>query len=38
MPELNPDNPKFKVAIAVWQHLSLPAANFIGPHIVKYLP
>jgi serine/alanine adding enzyme len=38
LPELNPDNPKFKAAISVWQHLPLPVANLIGPHIVKYLP
>ena len=38
VPELNPDNPKFKAAISVWQHLPLPVANIIGPHIVKYLP
>jgi serine/alanine adding enzyme len=38
IPELNPDNPKFKAAISVWQHLPLPVANLIGPHIVKYLP
>ena len=38
VPELNPDNPKFKAAISVWQHLPLPVANLIGPHIVKYLP
>ncbi|MEK7762030.1 MAG: FemAB family XrtA/PEP-CTERM system-associated protein [Nitrospirota bacterium] len=38
IPELNPDNPKFKAAIAVWQRLPLPVANLIGPHLVKYLP
>jgi FemAB-related protein (PEP-CTERM system-associated) len=38
VPELNPDNPKFKAAIYAWQHLPLPVANIIGPHIVKYLP
>jgi FemAB-related protein (PEP-CTERM system-associated) len=38
VPELNPDNPKFKAAISVWQHLPLPVANIIGPHLVKYLP
>ena len=38
IPELNPGNPKFKAAISVWQHLPLPVANLIGPHIVKYLP
>jgi len=38
LPELNPDNPKFKAAISAWQRLPLPVANLIGPHIVKYLP
>jgi serine/alanine adding enzyme len=38
IPELNPDNPKFKAAISVWQHLPLPVTNLMGPHIVKYLP
>jgi FemAB-related protein (PEP-CTERM system-associated) len=38
MPELNPDNPKYKAAIVLWRQLPLRAANLIGPHIVKYLP
>lgn len=38
IPQLNPDNRKFKAAIALWQHLPLPVANKLGPHIVKYLP
>jgi len=38
IPRLNPDNPKFKFAISLWQRLPLFAANLIGPHIVKYLP
>ena len=38
MPQLNPDNPKYKAAIAVWRQLPLPVANMLGPHIVKYLP
>jgi len=38
IPQLNPDNPKFKTAIALWQRLPLPVANMLGPHIVKYLP
>lgn len=38
MAELNPDNPKYKMAIALWRQLPLQAANLIGPHIVKYLP
>ncbi|SFM53417.1 FemAB family XrtA/PEP-CTERM system-associated protein [Marinobacter zhejiangensis] len=38
LPALNPDNPKFKLLIAVWQRLPLFVANFLGPHIVKDLP
>jgi FemAB-related protein (PEP-CTERM system-associated) len=37
VPENNPNNPKYKLFIKAWQHLPLPVANFIGPHIVKYL-
>jgi serine/alanine adding enzyme len=37
-PELNPDNPKFKAFIKIWQNLPLPVANLIGPRIIKYLP
>ncbi len=38
IPQLNPENPKYKAAIALWQHLPLPLTNLVGPHIVKYLP
>jgi serine/alanine adding enzyme len=38
LPELNPGNPKFKLAISVWQRLPLPIANFLGPKIVTKLP
>jgi FemAB-related protein (PEP-CTERM system-associated) len=38
LPELNPNNPRFKLAIAVWKRLPLGVANFIGPKIVTKLP
>jgi serine/alanine adding enzyme len=38
MPKLNPDNPKYKLAINMWKKLPLIVANFIGPTIVKNLP
>jgi serine/alanine adding enzyme len=38
LPGLNPDNPKYKLAIRVWQKLPLPLTRFIGPHIVRCLP
>lgn len=37
-PKLNPDNPKYKLAISCWKKLPLFIANFIGPFIVKNIP
>ena len=38
MPELNPHNPKYELAIKTWRRLPLALTKFLGPHIVKYLP
>lgn len=38
LPELNPNNPKYKLLIAVWQCLPVWLSKLIGPHVVKYLP
>lgn len=38
LPALNPDNPKFRLMIAVWQRLPVVLTNLLGPHIVKRLP
>ncbi|MEP1216139.1 MAG: FemAB family XrtA/PEP-CTERM system-associated protein [Marinobacter sp.] len=38
LPALNPDNPKFRMMIAVWQRLPVMVTNLLGPHIVKRLP
>ena len=38
VPQLNPQNPKYALAIRLWQKLPLVVANFLGPHIVKHLP
>lgn len=35
--DINPNSPKYKVQIAVWQKLPLPIANMIGPWIAKGL-
>jgi FemAB-related protein (PEP-CTERM system-associated) len=37
-PQINPANPKYQLAVKVWQKLPLPVANFLGPLIVKHLP
>jgi len=38
LPDLNPDNPKYHLAINVWQKLPLPVTKFLGPKIVKFIP
>jgi hypothetical protein len=38
LPELNPQNPKYRLAIQIWKHLPLIGTKIIGPSIVKHLP
>lgn len=38
LPELNPDNPKYKIAIDIWKKLPVSLTRWIGPSIVKNLP
>jgi len=38
IPELNPANSKFRLAIKVWQRLPLAITNAVGPMIVKNIP
>jgi FemAB-related protein (PEP-CTERM system-associated) len=38
LPELNPGNPKYGLAIKVWQRLPLAVANVLGPRIVRSIP
>ncbi len=38
LPEINPHNPKYEMAIKVWQRLPVPVTKLLGPAIVKYLP
>jgi FemAB-related protein (PEP-CTERM system-associated) len=38
LPALNPDNPRYALAIRLWQRLPLQIANALGPRIVKNLP
>jgi serine/alanine adding enzyme len=37
-PQLNPANPKYRLAIAAWQRLPLALANRLGPLLVRNLP
>jgi len=38
LPGLNPDNPKFRLLIAVWKKLPVWLTTLIGPPIVKNIP
>jgi len=38
LPELNTKNPKFEMAIRVWQKLPLALTRFLGPQIVRNIP
>ena len=38
VPDLSPKNPKFGLAIKAWQHLPVPIATALGPHIVRNIP
>lgn len=38
LPEINPHNPKYQLAIRTWQRLPIPVTKWLGPKIVKYIP
>ncbi len=38
LPELNPKNPRYKIAIIIWKKLPVGLTKLIGPLIVKNLP
>lgn len=38
LPNLNPANPKFSLAIQAWQRLPLAVASALGPRIVRNIP
>jgi len=38
LPEINPSNPKYDLAIRVWQRLPLSLARLLGPPIARCLP
>lgn len=38
LPELNPDNPRYRLAIRLWQRLPVPLTKLIGPPLAKRLP
>lgn len=37
MPDVNPNNPKYRLFIDAWKRLPVPVANIIGPRLSPYL-
>jgi serine/alanine adding enzyme len=38
MPQINPDNPKYRLMVNLWRKLPLPLANLIGPQVIRNFP
>lgn len=38
VPELRPDNPRYRFATNVWKHLPITVANLLGPRIARSIP
>lgn len=38
IPNLKPDNVKFRLAIAAWKKLPLPVTKIVGPRLSRYFP
>jgi FemAB-related protein (PEP-CTERM system-associated) len=38
LPNLNPQNPRYQLAVRVWQQLPVPLTRLIGPPIVRNIP
>ena len=36
-PAINPNNPKYQLAISVWRKLPVPVTQLLGPRIARYL-
>jgi len=37
LPDRNPNNPKYELAVNTWKRLPLPLANMLGPYVSPYL-
>ena len=38
LPEINPDNPRYRFAIQLWKRIPVPLTRLIGPRIVRNIP
>jgi hypothetical protein len=38
LPEINPNNPKYKIFIALWKLMPVWLTRWIGPLLIKHIP
>lgn len=38
VPDLHADNPRYQLAVRMWQRLPLGVANWLGPRVVRFIP
>jgi FemAB-related protein (PEP-CTERM system-associated) len=38
LPNFNPNNPRFQLAIKIWQRLPLPVTRALGPELLRLIP
>jgi FemAB-related protein (PEP-CTERM system-associated) len=38
VPDMHADNPRYRLAVRIWQHLPLGVANWLGPRLVRSIP
>ena len=38
LPEINPNNPRYKLLIRTWQRMPLFLTKFLGPKIIRHIP
>ena len=37
VPDINPDNPRYRLAIKAWQSLPLSVTKWVGPRLIRYI-
>lgn len=38
LPQINPNNPKYRLLIYLWRKMPLPLANWLGPKVIRNFP
>jgi serine/alanine adding enzyme len=38
LPHYSPNNPKFELALKLWQRVPMPIARVVGPRLIRLVP